>query len=462
MRALTSVWPFAFSEHEALKLMAGEFVLDCPSMRFEPTIEAADHPGFEGAGEIAVQGSGRVRLKCHPREPIPSSVAPHCWSVEAGRVIGDEHLYRLVAKDVQGRIWTASDLLLDQHRGRGGAVFTADATEIATHPTTSSGPSDAVMIALPGLIPFTANVCRKETIEVGTDARGWRSSMDTAQVSAAGVSMELSHEGECTCLVGHGAPGTVDDVTVVAILEALAIVTATPARWCVRAIRSAGCNEIRLRPPQAALPKSRIGPPIELWLPVGDSWRLFEKCVSYAKHRGGRSDPSLGQIFDMIVDSGRGSLEVESIVLGVAVEMLIKYHAEQPMTPDRSKALADEIAALLKAVDGVPNLSEAFRNRVRGAINGFRSTRAQDHLEAMRQKGYFEQSRIDAYKALRNAAAHGSVRPWSEVQRQLDLCASVLVLAHEVLFGVVGYAGPYVDYSTPNYPTRMFGVATIA
>ncbi len=67
---------------------------------------------------------------------------------------------------------------------------------------------------------------------------------------------------------------------------------------------------------------------------------------------------------------------------------------------------------------------------------------------------------VRAWQTVRNPAAHGAVNSWSssqdELQTLLDGWFRVLNLVNRVALRLVGYEGPYKDYSQHSWPEISF------
>jgi hypothetical protein len=444
------------SDADVHRLLAGQLVIHCPDMRLVPGSHTAIKFPMEGPGTIRLSHSEGITYTLYPNGGLCQRDLMAVLAMEAGKLIGADEMHQLIAVDTCQRAWLAEGLLPDFEHGPGGAVVQGKIAELELRAETTAEQHDTLEMILPGRIRFSPNTSRKETVEIAGEHRGYRLSLDMAQTEVCGIKLEFSHQDQVTRVWGSAPRGGIRAETIDAILESLAIITASEVHWFLLDHISDGARRIRVRMPRSRVDASRVGPPVEIRTPSPASWDLFRKCVAYYSQRPSPQMPTIGQIFGMIVDAGRGSIEVESIVLGTAVEMLLLHHVV-PASPSASPPdFTPDANRVRQFVESQQDLAQRFRDRLKGFLDGIGSPRAKDSLEWLRERGLIDKKQIKAFGKLRNPAAHGAVPSADGLQEHLDLCAEVLVLAYHVLFALVGYQGDYVDYTKRNFPTARY------
>lgn len=441
------------SKQELEQLLTGQLVIHCPSMQLVP--------GSRGAGESLLAGPGTIRFSVqegiiftlHPtKTPRPQALIDGL-AMEAGKMIELDQMHTLKAVDLHKREWTAERVMPDFESGPGGTVVSGQLIELELRTNDKAARRDTLEVLVPGRLAFAPNTSRKETLEIASEQRGCRMSFDVARTTTCEIELELANKEGFAKLSGRAAHGRIRPEMVEAILESLSIVTASPVKWCLLDHVSCGLRRIRIRMPQTPVGASRVGPPVCLRVPSVASWRLFDLCVAYYDRLGSSDAPTLGQIFSMIVDAGRSSIEVESIVLSAAVEVLLRHHVALKAPNGSAPDFTSDTNRLRVLVQDERELGDRFRDRLLGFLGSLGNPRAKDQLEWLRARGLINKKQIAAFGKLRNASAHGAMTSADCLQEQVDLCAEVLVLAYHVLFALVGYEGEYIDYSKRDFPT---------
>jgi hypothetical protein len=457
MKSTIQLTQSGLSKADIDQLLAGQLVLHCPSMRLVPGSRATVKSAFEGPGTIRLTHTEGITYTLYPRDGLCPRDLMAGHAMEAGKLIGAEEMHQLTAVDTCQRSWVADGLLPDFEHGPGGTVVSGKISELELHTECTAEQIDTVEMILYGRVAFSPNTSRKETVEIAGAQRGYRLALDTARAEACGIKLEFSHDDQVTRITGIAPRAGIPARLIDAILESLATITASEVNWVLLDHTRDGVRRIRVRMPRSRVDASRVGPPVRTKTPLADSWILFERSVTYYSGEHGSHEPTIGQIFAMIVDAGRGSIEVESIVLGTAVEMLLLHHVV-PASP--SACLPDftlDTNRTRQFVDSQHDMDERFRNRLKGFLGGLGNPRAKDSLERLRERGLIDKKQIEAFGRLRNPAAHGAVPSANGLQEHLDLCAEVLVLAYHILFALVGYRGDYVNYAKRGFPTAKYG-----
>jgi hypothetical protein len=119
----------------------------------------------------------------------------------------------------------------------------------------------------------------------------------------------------------------------------------------------------------------------------------------------------------------------------------------------RDESLVDDIQKAVE-VTRHADFPAGLKPRIVGAIQSMAKPRARDHLEALVKQGALPAEHLDAWKALRHASAHAAAPEGDWVLPTIEKSAIVLALYYRLVFLLIGYQGPYTDYSERGWPER--------
>lgn len=157
------------------------------------------------------------------------------------------------------------------------------------------------------------------------------------------------------------------------------------------------------------------------------------------------------------------SLDAWSIGLSVAVEGLASLIKIEQDEAERRR-LKDLQRHVLSEVRSHEEF-RGFANRVQGCLSGLDKVRPADRLNWLVKLGITEQRLVRTWRTLRNSSVHpvdaGDMDLASaSFQNKIDEIHSVVTLMYQIVFYLIGYEGPYTDYSQRGYATKDFHGAT--
>ena len=142
-------------------------------------------------------------------------------------------------------------------------------------------------------------------------------------------------------------------------------------------------------------------------------------------------------------------------MLSVAVEGLVKKTllSEKDADPEFVKQ-AEEAKPILKRAGLGPRALEC----VQSSLGNAKHPRVQDVLRRLAKEDVASEAHLEAWRGLRNAAAHGSILEDDDraLQEHLDRFHVCLDLYYRIVFLLIGYDGRHTDYGTRGWPTRRF------
>ena len=191
-------------------------------------------------------------------------------------------------------------------------------------------------------------------------------------------------------------------------------------------------------------------------------WRLFDLFLNYII-RDGNPDhlhPLSTQIW-AVAKTNDASVEARALTQAVAVETLLDTFFEETAHPSTEHlASVDDLVKHVRQWSG----DSGIRERALGAMGNLKSPRPGDKLRELERKGLTTAQNREAWRSLRNSAAHGD---WSAVRENLqgfiDKIEQVRVLFYRLIFAIIGYEGKHTDWGARGWPVVVFppGSATV-
>jgi hypothetical protein len=442
-------------------------IIDCVEIRLVQN-GTSTPLAYMSAGSIEV-GANKgvvVRLVC-PR----SATDPHdpfkFWmnvnGPDAGVILPDEHYYRMEAKDVAGDTWVCESGELDRSDREETVVLCFTSGRIRRS-TDSEAKRSYVFFAFLDDLGFPKNTVRTTTVEKGGKPWGSRAEWNLSAGEAGGL--HISFDGiedrverrysEFVAREGEGAsvPAGFEG----RVLEAIRFCTATMATPVISQVECDGNKVLELAQARE-LNKGFAEPPVSHRKHGEHFYRLFGCFYQYAcKHAVGKDySPLSAKVGGLFALKG---VWVETVVLllSVAIERMLNEDdfARLGKPAADIRAEVDQVLAALEQLE----LSESMRNRVQGALNGFKTNSPADRMNALIDAGVLVDEDRKTWKKSRNASAHGSfeIEP-EEFQKTLDNAFRLLTMIYKLVFFCVGYSGSYTNFSVRGWPTAVFDLS---
>jgi len=378
---------------------------------------------------------------------------------KAGELIHEKYYYHLTANDINGRQWEAKWIVPDIHARQetNGYIVNAGIRELSY----SSDLADEVtaysaVIYFPGdiSIPFNTPV----TVEKIVDAQKRSSSisLNIAKFSACGIEFEVEKEVGWLALNALSTTA-IDSALVMRLIESLQFVLGKSLSWSIIDLIHGKTRRVRVRSFQKNVDKSRAQPPIHFQQVdrLNKVWSLFDRYLSYTKKYDDERWHPIFRWIHAVIESGYSSLDTESLILSVAIEGLLREFKNLNYGNAELKNQIKKVNCLIRE----SNLEGGFKNRIFGLLGNMLKPRAKDLLHILKDKNLLDSRLVEEYDKLRNSSAHGELADSSKFQEHLDRCYAVLVLFYHILFLVIGYSGPYTDYSMRGFPEKEFRMA---
>ncbi len=198
--------------------------------------------------------------------------------------------------------------------------------------------------------------------------------------------------------------------------------------------------------------KQKILPPLNLHSAI-DKWGLFScyftKCL---EEKGDHFHPLSRQINSLLNASG-ASMEGQLLTMSVAIEGLISGYFDS--VKDKNNISKELVKKMLEVLLKSKLLSADQYKRTEGVTKILLSSNVSDNLRKMQSIGLIEEPMIKVWKDIRNKAAHGTLE-CSDIEKCYDAQRKMTVLFYHLIFLVIGYHGPYTDYSEIGFPIKQF------
>jgi hypothetical protein len=300
-------------------------------------------------------------------------------------------------------------------------------------------------------IEYPCNTKTEQTKKIGSRRVAWSGKFNVARIKSNGLNFRFESDGGLSVFVKSVKP----DLSPRAedrIGEAMTFALGIEPRF-VALTRSEGHYTVtRFRNFGKQAPKRMQWPPykIEMFAQTDSVWRMFKKYLAFVlKDRDSFMHP-LSQPIIEVDQSRNGFAQIIARVVTIAVEQVLKKFYSTMGQP--SKAY---IAQVDKAIDHSRKWDggEKVKERIAGALEGFKASRPDDQLRVLVKKGIIADVHRRAWKKLRNAAAHGNMGGYDDnFQELLDDSGKVFVLFNQLIFHLIRYSGRQSDYGTSGWP----------
>ena len=378
---------------------------------------------------------------------------------EVGVLLPADKYYSLEADDISGCKWKSNRLQISQSFAPGGSI---ELGEIYFLEQIESSESHNATIKLEILsdvkLPFTE--VTKKTVRMGTDELvSWERNM--ARFKVGQVELTITNENNILTVVATSEGTNFPAHFETRILEALQFVAARTLSWGILQKTSDGKSVTCLRSPDKGQFSTNLSLPIDyIHLDLAGKWvwLLFEKylehiCDFESKDRF-QMHP-LSAWLHYVRNSSTGSIFAKGLGLGIAVEGILKCKYSKI-----GRSSPEDVKAVEAMIDHVNYFSGGgnILARTLGALREMQSIRATDRLIALQAEGFVRAANVQAWKAIRNSAAHARPPESEEIQEWIDYCYKTEVLINHLIFHAIGYEGKFTDYGNrkQNWPLSQY------
>lgn len=409
-----------------------------------------------GPGEIWQDADGVLQFKFFVIDPASyRAVSIFNRVVEIGKLIPGDQYFSLKAEEFHRPAWTSERVMFPDSRGASdcGVVYgtLSDLVNLREYDHSNPPKKDSAEAWLKGKLDFPCNRLTETKRVIGGEERNWSSSRDVAQFDHGGeFEFEFSKEGE-NVKVSVGVPrGYALKKLISRMQEALQFVSGGEVLVMAVEFQTNHEGQIReeiwLRSVGEHHGKT-IAPPTRFSsCQCNGFWRLFSLYLDFALTDKTDMMHPLSWRIHGVIGAHAASIETEVLVLTTAVEWLAGHFPTEADT-DFQRDLKVVQDAVTDAI-----ISKKSRSRISGSLSGMKKTRNTDMLRAFITKHDLDEGFFDAWKNLRNPAAHGDGLKDRDLASTLRLKDQVLCLFYSLIFSLIGYSGRRIDYSRTKWP----------
>jgi hypothetical protein len=244
------------------------------------------------------------------------------------------------------------------------------------------------------------------------------------------------------------------------ISEALQFALARPFQWRVLSSETGQGSLLQIASPLPQV-ESRLQPPINVNAVVARywTWILFD---SYLQFVIGHPEPDWHPCsvhLASVYEASAASIDSQILAMTVAAEGLTRVLFPDIVTVPRPflKMLEEFKVKVDQWLEGNEAAESAgLPSRLLGIFSMLKQIRAVDRLVQLQRVGVIEEKHVDAWKKLRNAAAHAAAPGTREWQLLLDRLDLVLAMIYRLVFHAIGYEGRCSDYGARLWPIVEF------
>lgn len=403
------------------------FVIDCPQITLtQNTPDCPRH--FSGPGLIYQDENGQLLLKLFAAQKanLEAEVGGlnSRLSVAPGQVVPSTQYYDLVAKKLNGEVWTSAHFLIDPSTDFEKIIVTAELWQIVSKKTFPvCKDASRLMFRISDQLSYPANSATMQTVKFGNKVEQTQSEINVAEFGVANLQLRLYPDKGWTIFEVE-AKSAISPALTPRLIEALSFVLARRVSWATSELTTQDGTTTTLCSLVRASSETRILPPLAFkHIPEGAAhvWRMFERYLTKVTENCDHSTHPLSRQVYSVLAAGESSLEAEALALGVAVEGVLKI-----AFPDKG-------------------------NRKKGW--------AYNKLKQLVREGVVNPDSVNAWKGRRDDSAHGNDIDLDSVetlQALLVQCRQCLDLFYKIIFLAIGYEGICTAYARPGWPTEEY------
>ena len=459
--------------------LSGKFVVDCVEIKLTqngtatPIVYASS-----GYLHVTPENGIEARLIClrdDVQPPSIQSLLARIGDLSPGKFIPDSHYFKLEATDVAGNLWVNPVVGVKATESTKATTLTVLCDFIACNPRVPEGgsvaagpvPAWAHMVFLEEL-DFPLNVVeRRDTSVLGRPSIKVAPTLSTGAVGDLKVTYENravtpeTRHAELSAVANKKAevPKGFQDK----LLEAVRFATATMVSCVMLETMHGGTRTLELfkaRPSNKGLIQPPLNPRSS-----GEAEAFFNLLDRYYRYAcSAATGDELAPITKRI--AGLYSLkdvwiDTTALMVSVAVEAVASDSAFAKLaTP--SQATKDGVDTIFEAIRK-SGADTTLIERAISSMGTMKSSRAVDKLFALEAMGVLAASEPTNWKGLRNPIAHGSLRiDPKALQDLLDNIYGSMTMLYKLVFILIGYDGPYSDYSQHGWHIKTFDASAFA
>jgi hypothetical protein len=455
------------STSELEDLRRGDWELDCPRMILRK--RSSKKPAtFYGAGFIKQYDDKRFIFKLYASRERNTQKWGWHETFRAGEIIPDHAYYDLVATDFKARRWVASRLLPDFGRTATGKficegkLFELSCQGRFPSSIQSTGNYLSLWIFSNVEIPCNTRTVKRKSVAKGR-LRSKSQALNAWKFRCCGIDFLLVRESDDLLTVnasitGEEFPTYFEE----RLIETLQFVLGRPIPWSIMRKRTGHSVITTLSSTRAYPDKARFHPPLPPMhvtdprtgkLTIAYHRKLFERYLKHTLGYEKKRHHLWGQLNAVYEASAGSFIDAKALALAVAIESLLG--SEFPDLGRPTKKEKEVIKKAQKYIDAWDGEQE-IKKRIQGSVGQLFQPRALDKMRKLAELGAITDDQWRAWKKLRDPSAHSYQSTPFTPDKFVDLVQRNEVLLYHLIFHAIGYKGPYMDFSSPDWPIKEY------
>jgi len=433
----------------------GVLRLHCPEMEIA---KSDGTESFRGSGYIEQTAGDDFSITLFQTGPLTlATKLGELFSLKLppGAIVQRRDYYSLCAKDIGGREWRSNGIIWPTRLGTDSApghIIRAECAHISGSKAVSSK-GNWVQLDCLTEFPVPANVPTSSVKTVGNRTIQESYSLKAAKFDHSGYVFELYEDDNGHMVLTaspHDQSVTLHPQLESRIAEAIIFALGIRAPWQTTRIESQLATTVlrgKYWPPivRPSLCPLAYSPPDG----GGSVWALFGKYFDYIMMDTSTEIHPLSRSVINVVASSDGYVNDQVFSIAFAVESVLGAFFKDAVV--RTDEFSSEIDNAIKHMETWGG-NESIRRRAIGSIKMIGTSRQQDRLSVLVEKGLVSVENCKAWIALRNPVAHGDWSGLDDVQHFVDKIDAARVLFYQLIFHLIGYSGKHTNWGARGYP----------
>lgn len=442
--------------------LEGNLAIDC--LKITLTQNGTDDPrSYELVGSLFVNPDEGVTARLVWERDAEHSYDPFApldvmQQIQLGNLFPESHYFSLRAVDIAGRRWTHPAVFLKREEWERVEILTVscDSIQVESETTDKSTLAHFVFHEELGIEVNSAHSStapvrnRRREVTKRTAAKGSIGPFEIDYYPVLAHKLGNAHELSAVTNSKNPVPNHFDE----RLLEAVQFSVAKLAWPIMREVIQGGKQIVTLSK-STPFNNGHVQPAVPGYAEA-DFYRLMGCYYQYACLAAkGDGAPPLSKTLRGLFTLKGVWLDTIALLLAVSVESLLNDPVYKEFgAPDEEgrRKIQELIAYVTKA-----SFDRKLTERAANVMGGMMSSSASDKLHVLAKAGVIDEEDIKAWKAIRNAAAHGGLKvDLSSLKNALAQVNRLVAMTYKLVFLRIGYQGKYVDYATSGWPTAQF------
>ncbi|WP_145999235.1 hypothetical protein [Oceanicoccus sp. KOV_DT_Chl] len=365
----------------------------------------------------------------------------------SGTLVPATHYFDLVASDVGGSTWKASNLYLGDksiYVSQNTAVITGNIRQLVLVASGETGLGDSVQLCnlfVKGDFKLPYNEFQ-DNGEKGSSLCKLRMSIDDVDIefnnnnNVLGISFSI----DIKILLETYESNLRQAVSILLGVD-------LPVMYSIK--RTADSAETSIFSSER-FASGKLSGPLKTWMPYQhEDMRCFVEA--YIKAAEGQDLNRLFGYWHKIFVVSNSTIEASSLACGVAVEGVVKQYFKGLFPAEQGKIdLIGEAKIVVSDID----IDSVIRTQLMSALGNYQSKSPKSVLYVLCDRLGLDKKIVNSWSKLRNKTAHADDvdMPKHKYEEYFQQYQSAMYLFYRLTFLIIGYQGGCIDYSTIGCP----------